>query len=157
MANKRPNGEGSISYVESKELYRAMLVTPAGKCITKSSKNEDVVKDWLNEQRMLIGRNLHVEPSSITLQEWLISWLETYSKPGIRQRTYERYNSLIDHFKPIANLPIQKITPDHLQTLYNSMREEGYSGETCKKVHQLVHKALRRAQINRYIQLTPPI
>lgn len=71
MANKRANGEGSFYFDEKKQLYRAMIVTPAGKRKTKSSKNEDVVKDWLNEQRLLIGRGQFIEPSALTLLEWV--------------------------------------------------------------------------------------
>lgn len=152
---KRANGEGTIYFDEKKQIHRAMLVTPAGKRMTKSSKDESIVKDWLNEQRLLIGRNQHVEPSTITLYQWLITFVETYAKPKVRQRTYERYESLIYHTEMLWNIPIQKITPMHLQTLYNSMQEEGFSGETTKKVHQLINAAFHRAQINKYLQSNP--
>ncbi|AJQ26878.1 tyrosine-type recombinase/integrase [Pelosinus fermentans] len=155
MANKRANGEGSFYYDEKKELYRAMLVTPAGKRITKASKNEDVVKDWLNEQRLLIGRNQHIEPSTLLLHDLLVSWVEIYAKSKVRQRTYERYTSLINHVEPLWNMPVQKLTPDNIQGLYNDLQEEGFSGETRKKVHNLIRSALDRAIINRYIQTNP--
>lgn len=35
------------------------------------------------------------------------------------------------------------------------MQEEGFSGETRKKVHQLIHNALKQAQINRLIYNNP--
>ncbi len=152
---KRANGEGSFYFDEKKQLYRAMILTPAGNRLTKSSKDEDIVKDWLNEQRLLIGRNQHVEPSNLTLYIWLQSWVETYAKPKIRQRTYEGYTSQIYHTEPLWNMPIQKITPNHLQNLYNNMQEEGFSGETRKKVHQMIRSALRRAVINKYLQSNP--
>ncbi len=152
---KRQNGEGTLYYDEKKQLYRAMIVTPSGKRKTKSSKDEGIVKDWLNEERLLIGRNQHIEPSSLTLYDWLRTWVDTYSKPNIRQRTFEGYSSQIDHTEPLWDMPLQKITPNHLQKLYNDMQEEGFSGETRKKVHQMLKKALRRAVINRYIQNNP--
>ncbi len=45
---KRANGEGTIYFDEKKQLYRAMLMTPAGKRMTKSSKDESIVKGNLN-------------------------------------------------------------------------------------------------------------
>lgn len=152
---KRANGEGTIYFDEKKQSYRAMLVTPAGKRMTKSSKDESIVKDWLNEQRLLIGRNQHVEPSALTLYQWLVTFVETYAKPKVRQRTYERYESLISHTEMLWHIPIQKVMPTHLQTLYNAMLEEGFSGETTKKVHQLLNSAFHRAQINKYLQSNP--
>lgn len=153
--SRRQNGEGTFYFDEKKHLYRAMIITPAGNRLTKSSKDEDIVKDWLNEQRLLIGRNQHVEPSALTLYNWLYSWVETYAKPKIRQRTYEGYTSQIYHTETLWHVPIQKITPNQLQSLYNEMQEEGFSGETRKKVHQMIRNALRRAVINKYLQSNP--
>ena len=45
---KRANGEGTIYFDEKKQLYRAMIMTPAGKHMTKSSKDESIVKGNLN-------------------------------------------------------------------------------------------------------------
>lgn len=153
--SKRPNGEGSFYFDEKKNLYRAMLVTPAGKRMTKSSKDENIVKDWLNEQRLLIGRGQHVEPSALTVLNWVTLWVETYNRPNVRQRTYERNQSLINHLDTIGHIPIQKLTPVHLQELYNYLEDEGFSGETRKKVHGLLHSALKQAQFNRLIQINP--
>ena len=91
MSNKRSNGEGSFYFDEKKQIYRAMILTPAGKRMTKSSKDEEVVKDWLNEQRLLVGRGQHVEPNGMTLGTWIDEWLEVYAKANVRPRTYDRY------------------------------------------------------------------
>lgn len=153
--SKRPNGEGTLYFDEQKQLHRAMIVTPGGKRMTKSSKDEGKVKDWLNEQRLLIGRNQHVEPSTLTLYQWLYTWTETYKKSKVRQRTYEDYSSTIIHTESIWHIPIQKITPDHIQGLYNDMEEEGFSGQTRKKVHRVLKNSFRRAMINRLVQNNP--
>lgn len=155
MANRRPNGEGSFFFDEKKQLYRAMITTPSGKRLTKSSKYEDPVKDWLNEQRLLVGRGQHIEPSALTVLDWVTTYVETYNRPNVRQRTYERNQSLINHLDLIKNLPIQKVTPTSLQKLYNDLEEEGFSGETRKKVHNLLHSAFKQAQKNRFIQSNP--
>lgn len=149
---KRLNGEGSYWFDEAKQLHRAAITTPAGARLTKSSKDAEIVKDWLNEQRLAIGRGQHVEPSVLTLTDWLYQFVETYSRPPkVKQRTYERYRSLIPHVDPIGQNNLQKITPAHLQGLYNTLYEEGFSGSTRRQVHQLLHAALKRAVINRLL------
>lgn len=153
MANKRPNGEGSFYYDEKKQLYRAMVVTPAGKRLTKASKDVEVVKDWLNEQRLLVGRNQHVEPSALTLSQWLGMWLETYSKPNVRQRSYESNQNTISHFDSIGNIPLQKLTAVNIQTLYNDLQEEGYAASSIHKYHSVLVSALKQAIINKHINL----
>ena len=48
MIKKRANGEGALYFDEKNQLYRAMIMTPAGKRMTKSSKDESIVKGNLN-------------------------------------------------------------------------------------------------------------
>lgn len=155
MATKRPYGEGTFYFDETKQLYRAMLVSPSGKRLTKASKNEEIVKDWLNEQRLLVGRNQHVDPIGITLLEWATSWVDTYSRPNVRQRTYERNLSLLNHLEPIAGTALQKLTPTQIQSLYNDMADEGYASGTIKHVHKLLNGILKQAVANRYIMINP--
>jgi len=151
MATRRANREGTLSYDETKKLFRAMIMTPAGNRISKASKDEEVVTDWLNEQRLLIGRDQHVEPSKFTFNDWLQIWLEDYHKPRVKQRSYERTKSLVDHLYDVGTKPIQKVKPEHLQKLYNQMLEAGFSGNTVHKVHVTAYSSLQRAMINRYV------
>ena len=151
--SKRANGEGSFYFDEAKGLYRAMLTTPNGKRLTKSSKDEDIVKDWLNEQRLLIGRSQHVEPHSMTLKEWLDEWLEVYSKPSVRPRTYDRNKSLLAHADSIGNIKLQNLTPSHIQRMYNSL--SAYSGQTRRHIHNCLHNALQQAVTNLLIHSNP--
>lgn len=156
MPKKRANGEGSYWFDEAKQLHRAAITTPGGNRISKSHKNESVVKDWLNEQRLLIGRGQHVEPLSLTLLDWLYQWLNLYCRPPkIRQRTYERYLSLIPHVEVIGHIPVQKLSPTHLQELYNFLEDEGFSGSTVRQVHLRINASLEQAMINRYIFSNP--
>ena len=93
MPKRRANNEGSIWYNEKKDLWNAAITTPAGNRPTKASKDKQIVIDWLNEQRLLVGRNRHVEPNSLTLFDWLKEWLEVYKKNTVGPRTYDSYIS----------------------------------------------------------------
>jgi len=153
MANKRPNGEGSLYFDEKKQIYRAMITTPAGKRMTKSSKDEELVKDWLNEQRLLVGRGQHVEPSGMTLGIWIDEWLDVYAKKNVRPRTYDRYISLLDHAEIIRSIKLTNLLPAHFQKLYNTLTD--LSGTTKKHIHYCLSGCLKQAVINKLIYNNP--
>lgn len=148
---KRANNEGSIFFDKNKKIWRAMLTTPLGNRLTKSSKNKDVVVDWFNEQKLLIGRNEHIEPHSITLLEWAIEWLETYAKIKVKPRTYDRYISLIKHFKPIYDMKLINLRPVDLQKIYNGMLDK-YSSQTIIHASNCISGCLRQAVENGLIR-----
>jgi integrase len=59
--------------------------------------------EWkLTELLHHLHRGEYVEPSRLTVGEWLIEWLETAIKPpNKRLRTYETYQSVIErHLQP---------------------------------------------------------
>lgn len=151
--SKRPNGEGSLWFDEAKQLHRAAITTPAGKRLTKSSKDESIVKDWLNEQRLLIGRGQHVEPHGLTLKTWLDEWLEVYAKPNVRPRTHDRYCSLLAHFNSIGSSKLVSLTPSTIQKQYNALTD--LSASTKRHIHFCLHGALQQAVINNLLHTNP--
>ncbi|HMM20595.1 MAG TPA: tyrosine-type recombinase/integrase [Selenomonadales bacterium] len=153
MAKQRSKGEGTFYFDEIKQLYRAMITTPAGNRLTKSSKNEEIVSDWLNEQRLLVGRRQHIEPHNITLGDWIDEWLETYAKPSVRPRTYDRYKSLLAHTSTLQKTRLTSLIPAHFQKLYNSLST--LSGTTRKHIHYCLSGCLEQAVINRLLYSNP--
>ncbi len=151
---KRPNGEGTIYYDKKKDLWRAMLPTPLGRRMTKSSKSEEVVKDWYNQQRLLIGRGKHIEPHAITVLQWITEWLDSYAKIKVKPRTYDRYVSISKHLAPIYQERLLALSPAHLQRVYNGMLNT-YSPQTIIYVHSLAHNSLRQAVLNNLIHDNP--
>lgn len=154
MTKKRMNGEGTIYYDQQRKTYRAMLTTPGGKRMTKQSKDPDVVRDWLNEQRLLVGRRQHIEPHGITMGEWLDTWLETYARHNVRPRTYDRYCSLLDRAEPLRNIRLVNLTAADLQSLYNRLSEV-YAENTVKHIHFCLSGALRQAVLENLIPMNP--
>lgn len=154
MPKKRTNGEGTFYFNEKKKIYQAMITTPAGKRLTKASKDEAVVKDWLNEQRLLIGRGEVIEPNKITVGQWFDQWLEVYAKNNTRPRSYERYRSLLAHAEPLRNIRLAALLPIHLQKLYNSIAGI-WANQTIKHIHFCISGALRQAVTNNLIRTNP--
>ena len=61
-------------------------------------------------------RGLKVPSAKLTLGEWLPRWHETYSKPKVRQSTWEMYESLIRvHIVPaLGTAKLRDLRPEHL-------------------------------------------
>lgn len=96
----------------------------------------------------------YIEPSTITLGEWLDRWLTTYKKGQLRPITYESYESLINvHINPaIGKIPLAKLQPHTLQTFYNEKlengRADGKGGLSTRRVryfHAIIRQALEQA------------
>lgn len=148
-------GEGTKYFDEKKQLWRAMLTTPAGKRITKASKHEEVVNDWMNEQRLLIGRNLHIEPHTVTLSEWIAEYLEVYVKKTIKPRTLDRYISLLAHASPIGDIQLRKLNASDIQKVYNQMLSKGLSTQTVSHFHTCLKSCLKHAVLHDFMYKNP--
>lgn len=152
--SRRANGEGSIYYDKSKSSWRAMITLKSGKRIQKYSKDKETLQDWLNEQRLLVGRNLLIDTAGLTVGEWFDEYLETYAKPTVRPRTYDRYCSLLDRAEPIRKIKIKQLLPAHLQQLYNYLAND-YAANTIKHIHFCISGAMRQATLNGLIFNNP--
>jgi len=99
-----------------------------------------------------VNHSQYVEPSKLTLGEWLTEWLETAIKPpNKRLRTYETYQSVIErHLKPaLGHLRVQQLKPTDLKRYYN---ENALSPTTLEQHHTLLHSALKAAQLQGLVQ-----
>lgn len=107
---------------------------------------------------------IYVTPSQTLLKDWLVQWLSSYSSVSVKPATYISYEGYIyNHIIPILGvIPIQKITPAILQTFYNQKFENGrtdgkggLSAKTIRNLHNMLHQALKQAQINGLIMGNP--
>lgn len=99
-----------------------------------------------------LHRSQYVEPSKLTLGEWLHEWLETaITPPNKRPRTYETYKSVIErHLKPaLGHLRLQQARPTDLKRYCN---EAALSPTTLEQHHTLLHSALKAAQLQGLVQ-----
>lgn len=154
MTKQRKNNEGSIYEDRIRGGFRVQIRMPGtGKRITKRFQDYDSAERWKDEQMHRLGCGQFISPGDTTLGEWLLKWMKLYNLQNVRQRTFERNVSLIKHCDSIAHIKIQDLLPSHFQHLYLEMKQ--YSGETKKKVHNLLHQALDQAVNERIIQSNP--
>ena len=136
--------EGTVYYDKERKSYRAAFFTPEGKRMIKRFADEQAAKNWLVEQQNSINKGLFVEPDDITLGQWLIDWLQIFMKGNVRQRTFERYVSLVKHTNSLSKHQLQKIQPLTIQNLYREL-ESNISSNTIHKVHKILVASFKKA------------
>ena len=130
-----------------------------GKQIQKSvtGKTQKEVAEKLREITCEVDQGTYIEPSKMTLGEWLDIWEETYLI-GVKPRTIEVYHMVIkNHIKPaMGAVRLEALTPHMIQNLYNDCtREKGLSAKSVKNVHCVLHRSLRQATLLGYIRYNP--
>ena len=154
---KRGNNEGSI-YKDKQGRWRGVVTiyTVEGKQKKKyfygKTKREvtDKVNQVLNELRL----NTYIEPSGMTLIEWLNTWIDAYCRNEVRESTLVNYEIFAEkHIAPtIGNIRLCNLNPVILQRFYNDKQHNGrlrgsggLSPKTIKNIHDMLHRALEQA------------
>ncbi len=162
MAKTRANNEGNIR-LRSDGRYEVRVTvdydkaTGTPKRVSKYAKTKEEAVKLLNQMSFVNDTS----PNSftrVTLGDWLDLCLEVYMKNTLKQSTYLSYESYIRvHLKPsLGNIPIQELTPRTLQLYYNYKFEvEGLSAKTITNINLFLHRALKFAVAEGYINSNP--
>mgnify|MGYP000991010393 CR=1 FL=1 len=155
MPKRRGRNEGSIRWVESKQLWEARYPIGIGEdgktkyksiYAKKNEKNKLLAK--MRDALAALGKGEYVDPSGKQLYAWCKEWFEIYKKPSIRDNTREKYLTSLARLKryPIANMSLKNINQEFIQQFYNTLSDEGFSEETIKATHSLINGALEKAE-----------
>ena len=112
----------------------------------------------LHEEEYKIHFQQQVDPTSTTFLDWLRLWLETYMKNTLKQSTYVSYRGYIEnHIAPaFPTLKLKDLTTKLLQDFYNYKQStEGLSPKTISNLHRCLHKAMKQAVLEHYIDYNP--
>ncbi len=161
MANKRGNGEGSISKRPDGTWWARITigVDKNGKQKRKAfyGKTRQEVQKKMTAALNEINTNTYIEPSKLTLETWLNNWFNESSLNSIKQSTRVSYETFITkHISPvIGKIKLQNLRPDIIQKFYNDKLENGrldgkggLSPKTIKNIHVMLHEALEQALKN---------
>jgi integrase len=79
-----------------------------------------------------------------TVSEFLRSWLDSSVKPRVRPLTYAGYKVNVEkHLVPtLGKVPLDQLTPQHVQEMINSRLAAGFSGKSVAYMHQVLRTAL---------------
>ena len=123
-----------------------------GKQIQKSitGRTQKEVREKLQATAVSITEGNYLEPTKMTVGEWLTQWLADYLK-NVKSRTVDSYMTNCNvHIKPaLGAVKLSKLTPMDVQRFYNGLTNattgEPLSAKTKKNIHGTLHRALETA------------
>ena len=146
---KRGDGEGSITRrKDGLYMARYTVQTATGpKRKTLYGKTRGEVSEKLTKAMANRDGGLIFDAGKQTVGEYLARWLSNSVRGTVRQRTYERYESLVRvHLMPsIGRLKLKALTPDHVRKLYREKLDGGLAPRTVLHLHRTISKALKQA------------
>jgi integrase len=101
-----------------------------------------------------VHKGKFIEPSKVTLAEWLDEWMEKAIKPPrCTQHTYNSYSSVVKNYlKPqLGDTPLQKLTVMQIERYY-AERQVKLTERTVSLHHMILSGALRAAVKNRILE-----
>ncbi|WP_206093763.1 site-specific integrase [Paludifilum halophilum] len=111
-----------------------------------------------------LNQGAYIEPSKITLADYLNRWLNDYARINCSPRTLEGYEYIIEkHLIPdLGNITLDKLKPMDLQNYYGNKlingRKDGSGGLSPRSVlhhHRVLHEALEYAVRWQVIAINP--
>lgn len=97
----------------------------------------------------------YVEPTRLSVADYLKRWLNDYAKPNVAAKTLERYTEIVSlHLIPaLGPVLLAKLQPLHIQSYYSTALESGrrdrkdggLSAQTVLHHHRVLKQALRQA------------
>lgn len=142
---KQANGTGSIIYDAVRKKFRAMFTTPAGRRISKRFNTKKAAQEWIASNITKRATGSYVEPSSITVGSWLLTYLHDYKALTIAPKTMDLYALLALKCEPLADIRLQAVTAPLIQRFYTELLKTN-SVAMVRKVHAFLHAACTKAQ-----------
>ena len=94
-----------------------------------------------------LRRGHYLEPTNLTVGEFLDQFLVDYAEMNCRPRTVQGYRDIIRvHLKPsLGYVPLARLSAQDIQRYYALKVRGGLSAQTVKHHHTLLHRALEIA------------
>jgi hypothetical protein len=93
----------------------------------------------LNRLLHEIDTGAYIDPSKLTISEYLDKWLSDYARTNVSGTTFERYEGIVrDHLKPaFGTVLLTKLQPLHIQAHYSEAmkggRRDGRGGGSARR------------------------
>jgi integrase len=161
----RPTGHIRERSPGSWELRYSLGTDPAtGKRRIATATVRGKRRDAEKELRRTLDTGEHVDPTRMTVRQWLTTWLATV-REEISPKSQERYAEVVHNFliPAIGNIALSRIGPNNLQEAYNRWstggRRDGKAGGlsplTRRYIHSVVRSALGRAVEQQLLSRNP--
>lgn len=161
--SRRRNNEGTLR-LRTDGRWEVRVITGTDFRTGKTKRVSRYAKTEAEAVRLLheLGHQVHtiglIDPTSLTLVEWLNTWLETYMRHNLKQSTYTSYHGYIfKHFAPaFPTMKLKDLNTKILQDFYNyKLTDEGLAPKTIMNMHRCLHKAIGQAVLEHYLPYNP--
>ncbi|MCX5462253.1 tyrosine-type recombinase/integrase [Streptomyces sp. FT1] len=149
---RRANGETAIyfgkdgrwharvpmGYKDNGEPYRRHITRP----------DEDALKAEVQRLEKQRDQGTAQQPGKLwTVERWLWHWVENIAKGTVSENTYDGYEVAVRvHLVPgVGKHRIDRLEPEHLESLYRRMRKNGSAAGTAHQAHRTARTALGEA------------
>nr|WP_202484284.1 site-specific integrase [Streptomyces sp. SID8359] len=127
-----------MGYKDNGEPYRRHITRP----------DEDALKAEVQRLEKQRDQGKAQQPGKLwTVEKWLWHWVENIAKDSVSENTYDGYEVAVRvHLVPgIGRHRIDRLEPEHLESLYRRMQKNGSAAGTAHQVHRTARTALGEA------------
>ena len=142
---KRSNGEGTI-FKRSDGRWCAAYFDKEYRRHYVYGKTQKEIKQKLKKKMSEV--NVSTKGKGITVDEWMVQYLDEYKRNEVKETTYWSYMELYEkHIKKsdIGLSELQSLTSQQLQMFYNDKKEQDYNPKTIRHMYVLINSALDKA------------
>lgn len=158
---KRGQDEGSISKRPDGTWWARITVgkTPDGKQKRKAfyGKTRKEVQEKLTAALNDINNNTYIEPSKMTVEQWMYIWLRDYKKASVKPKTYAAYEAHVRNYiaPDLGNYTLATLRNDMVQRFVNGLADKGLKSLTIERIVGTLKTALIQAVDNDLIAKSP--
>jgi integrase len=152
VSRKRPNRDGSVYWVESKQRWEACLWIgwkangrPDRKYFAAKTQGEVVRKLDEAKRQLEDGRPVRVERQ--TVSDFLTRWLDEAVQLTVKPKTAQSYRWAIDgHLIPgLGRFQLAALGPQDVQRFINEKAQSGLAPHSVKNIRDTLRAALNQA------------
>ena len=160
---KRGNGEGTIAKRPDGTWWARVSVgyDDNGKQKRKAfyGKTRQEVAQKMIEAQNKANKGVCIEPSKMTVGEWMEIWLREYKKNYIKQSTYVRYSTHINCciIPLLGNIKLKDLRNEHIQKFVNELTDKMNPLTIKTFIGVVLRPALNKAIDNELIVKNPSI
>lgn len=110
------------------------------KTVTAKTRKEVLARMRKAQREVEAG----VLSDTATVEQWLNKWLEDIASHKVRPRTLQGYRGYVDHWliPQLGKVRLDKLAPDHVRSLHQSMADAGLSDATRRQAHMILRRAM---------------
>ncbi|PJN19346.1 site-specific integrase [Streptomyces sp. CB02120-2] len=150
--SRRANGETAVYFGKDGRWHARVPMgyrdngEPYRRHITRLT--EDLLMEEVKRLEKQRDQGTAQQPGKLwTVEKWLWHWVENIAKEAVSENTYDGYEVAVRvHLVPgIGKHRIDRLEPEHLESLYRRMKAKGSKPATAHQAHRTARTALGEA------------